>query len=179
MAKGRQPPGSGNGPKEATSPKTFSPGRTAFANWAASGWTCAGSLQRFTLCSRPTLTWPYSTAGRPSTHRPNTSIKSVRHLKAQYFADAVPTFVTERQALRGGLKRFQLIVIPQAVHVPDDVFEAFQQYLASGGVLMTTGPVFVHDEYGRPRDKTLKAGARTYRGLSRVTPTTGLPRNSG
>jgi hypothetical protein len=73
-----------------------------------------------------------------------------------YFVDTTCDIVTERQALAGNLGNYKIVVAPQASHVPDDVAKAFQDYIASGGLVMTVGECFTHDEYGRARNTTLE-----------------------
>ncbi len=72
-----------------------------------------------------------------------------------YFSDAVCDFVTERQAAAGMLDRYKLVIVPKASHAPDAVVKAFQAYIENGGTVMTVGPCFSHNEYGKRREMGL------------------------
>jgi hypothetical protein len=72
-----------------------------------------------------------------------------------YFTGAVCDFITERQVEAGTLARYRLVVVPRASHAPDAVVRALQKYIEDGGVVMTAGPCFTHDEYGRARKQGL------------------------
>ena len=72
-----------------------------------------------------------------------------------YFTGAVCDFVTERQVEAGALARYKLVIVPRAAHTPDAVLRAFQEYIETGGAVMTVGPCFTHDEYGRARSQGL------------------------
>ncbi|HOD49904.1 MAG TPA: beta-galactosidase [Candidatus Hydrogenedentes bacterium] len=72
-----------------------------------------------------------------------------------YFTGAVCDFVTERQIEAGALAQYKLVIVPRAAHTPDAVMSAFQEYIGAGGVVMTVGPCFTHDEYGRVRSQGL------------------------
>ena len=87
------------------------------------------------------------------------------------FADTTCDFVTERQAAAGKLGDYRVVVVPRASHIPAGAFEAFQDYVASGGVLVTVGKCFTHDEYGRARNETLeqKGSGRLVEYPSRLT----------
>ncbi len=75
-----------------------------------------------------------------------------------YFVDTTCDIVTERLACGEASKlgNYKVVVVPQASHVPDDVAKAFQGYITSGGLVMTVGECFTHDEYGRARGPALK-----------------------
>jgi len=77
-----------------------------------------------------------------------------------YFADTHAEFITERQAVAGDLKKYKLVIAPNASHVADTVVEALQAYVASGGVVMTAGECFTHDEHGRLRDAGLEQAGK-------------------
>lgn len=68
-----------------------------------------------------------------------------------YFTGAVCDFVTERQVEAGALTRYKLVIVPRAAYTPGAVLRAFQEYIETGGTVMTVGPCFTHDEYGRAR----------------------------
>jgi len=72
-----------------------------------------------------------------------------------YNTGAVCDFVTERQVEAGALARYKLVIVPRAAHTPDAVLRAFQEYIETGGTVMTVGPCFTHDEYGRARRQGL------------------------
>jgi hypothetical protein len=72
-----------------------------------------------------------------------------------YFVGAVSEFVTERQIEAGKLARYKLVIVPRASHAPDTVVKAFNEYLQTGGTLMTVGRCFTHDEYGLVRQPAL------------------------
>ncbi len=73
-----------------------------------------------------------------------------------HFADTTCDFVTERQATAGKLGDYKVVLVPGVSHIPAAAFEAFQDYVASGGVLVTVGECFTHDEYGRARSEKLE-----------------------
>jgi len=73
-----------------------------------------------------------------------------------YFADAVCDFVTEAGAEAGKLKEYRLVIVPYAAHAPDAVVKSFQDYIREGGLVLTVGNCFTHDEYGRIRKQGLK-----------------------
>lgn len=75
-----------------------------------------------------------------------------------YFTGVPWEFVTERQALGGGLSGYKLVVVPEAAHVPADVRDAFQAYLEHGGALVLVGACFAKDEYGKPHARALEPG---------------------
>ncbi|MBX7255193.1 MAG: beta-galactosidase [Candidatus Hydrogenedentes bacterium] len=88
-----------------------------------------------------------------------------------YFTDTTFDFVTESQAVAGRLKDYKLVLVPSASHVPQPVYEAFQEYLNAGGTLIVTDDSFACDEYGRPRNEVLKAqDATQLRRYSRPMP---------
>jgi hypothetical protein len=53
-----------------------------------------------------------------------------------------------------------LVVVPRASHAPDRVVNAFNEYIRKGGAVLTVGPCFTHDEYGRVRSKALVSSGR-------------------
>lgn len=77
-----------------------------------------------------------------------------------YFTGVVADFVGERQIESGRLARYKLVVVPRASHAPDAVVKAFEDYIRKGGTVMTVGPCFTHDEYGRVRQHALVASGR-------------------
>ncbi|MBI4559533.1 MAG: beta-galactosidase [Candidatus Hydrogenedentes bacterium] len=81
--------------------------------------------------------------------------EAISAYQGAYFSDALCDFVTEHQAASGKLNAYKLVLVPRAAHAPEAVVAAFQDYIATGGSVMTVGDCFTHDEYGRPRAKSL------------------------
>ena len=48
------------------------------------------------------------------------------------------------------------MIVPYAAHAPDAVVKSFQDYIREGGLVLTVGNCFTHDEYGRIRKQGLK-----------------------
>ncbi|MBI2302186.1 MAG: beta-galactosidase, partial [Armatimonadetes bacterium] len=68
------------------------------------------------------------------------------------FLDTPLRFVTERQAARGGLARYKLLVVPQVRYAEEATYEAVRRYAAAGHPVVLVGECFGFDEHGRPRD---------------------------
>lgn len=70
-------------------------------------------------------------------------------------------FVSEKQAANGALGRFRAVIAPSLGHAPDSLAGALADYCAAGGRLWVVGTSepCAHDEYGRPREYSLPAGA--------------------
>jgi len=77
-----------------------------------------------------------------------------------YFSGVTTDFITERQITSGRLGRYKLVVVPQASHTPDAVVKALNRYIRNGGIVLTVGRCFTHDEYGRPRAQGLVQSGR-------------------
>ena len=77
-----------------------------------------------------------------------------------YFTGAVTDFVTERQIESGKLARYKLVIVPRASHAPDGVVKALNEYIRNGGTVMTVGPCFTQDEYGRVQQQALVSAER-------------------
>ena len=74
-----------------------------------------------------------------------------------YFTCAPCDIITERQVEAGKLKRYKIVVVPRATHVPQPVAGAFSAHIRDGGTVMTVGGGFTHDEYGQIRLRTPRA----------------------
>ena len=77
-----------------------------------------------------------------------------------YFTGGVSDFLSERQIESGNLARYRLPGVPLASHAPDAVVKAFNEYIRDGGTVMTVGPCFTQDEYGRVRKMALVQSGR-------------------
>ncbi|MGE5646538.1 MAG: beta-galactosidase [Acidobacteriota bacterium] len=71
--------------------------------------------------------------------------------EAARYLDAKPTFVTERQALKGRLSRYKLLVVPAVRNLPSEVVEAIFDYASAGGRVLVVPESLLGDEYNRPR----------------------------
>ncbi len=69
-------------------------------------------------------------------------------------------FVSERQAVAGGLERYRAVVLPAVRHVPEAVYEALGQYVSQGGRLWAIGDLMRYNEHGQERDIALRAWTR-------------------
>ncbi len=76
--------------------------------------------------------------------------------KGGYFTDTVWSFITERQAMEGGLDAYRLVVVPEAVYAPQKVVQAFQDYISEGGTVITSGAAFTKDPWGKALPLQLK-----------------------
>jgi hypothetical protein len=77
-----------------------------------------------------------------------------------YFTGAVTDFVSERQIESGGLTHYKLVIVPRASHAPDSVVTGLNEFIREGGTVLTVGPCFTHDEYGRKRNSALTQSGR-------------------
>jgi beta-galactosidase GanA len=73
-----------------------------------------------------------------------------RTYEASQYLDAKVTFVTERQALRGRLDRFRLLLVPAVRNVPADVVEVIWNYVSRGGRVLIAPESFLGNEYNQP-----------------------------
>ena len=74
-----------------------------------------------------------------------------------YFSGATGDFVTERQIVGGKLSRYEMLLVPNATHAPVEVVHAIQQYIDEGGLVVTSGDCFTHDEHGRAHGARLQS----------------------
>jgi beta-galactosidase len=79
---------------------------------------------------------------------------------ASQFLDAKVTFVTERQARKGLLSRFRLLLVPGVRNIPADVVESIRQYISGGGHVLILPESLLGDEYNRPQDYLAGFGVR-------------------
>jgi hypothetical protein len=77
-----------------------------------------------------------------------------------YFDGALTDFVSERQIENGNLAQYKIIIVPRASHAPDSVVKALNEFIGNGGIVLTVGPCFTHDEYGRKRSASLAQSGR-------------------
>jgi len=77
---------------------------------------------------------------------------------ASQFLDAKVTFVTERQILKGWLKRYKLILVPGVRNIPKEVFDQLTAYVSEGGRVLVVPESFLGDEYNRPADYLARLG---------------------
>ena len=77
-----------------------------------------------------------------------------------YFSGGVTDFISERQVESGQLGRYKVVVVPRASHAPDAVVAALNDFIRKGGIVMTVGQCFTHDEYGRGRERALVTSGR-------------------
>jgi len=74
-----------------------------------------------------------------------------RAYEASRTIDAKVTFVTERQAVRGALARYRLLLIPGVRNIPPEVVKAIGDYVAAGGHALILPESLLGDEYNRPQ----------------------------
>lgn len=77
---------------------------------------------------------------------------------ASQFLDAKVTFVTERQALRGRLGQYKLLLVPGVRNLPESVVDKIAAYAESGGHVLILPESLLGDEYNRPRDYLRRFG---------------------
>ncbi len=97
----------------------------------------------------------YSYSSQPLSRDHNVELEAA--FQGACFSDTVCDFVTERQAVAGKLADYKIVVVPRAAHGPNAVVKALQDYIASGGTVMTVSSCFTHDQYGRPRGSRLES----------------------
>lgn len=88
-----------------------------------------------------------------------------RMYEASRHLDAKVTFVTERQALKGWLSRYKLLLIPAVRNLPQDVFDAILKYVSEGGHVLIVPESLLGDEYNRPQNYLAKLGISVDRTL--------------
>lgn len=74
-----------------------------------------------------------------------------RAYEASRTMDAKVTFVTERQALRGALARYRLLLVPGVRNVPAGVVTSIRDYVEGGGHVLILPESLLGDEYNRPQ----------------------------
>ena len=74
-----------------------------------------------------------------------------RAYEASRTIDAKVTFVTERQALHGGLVRYRLLLVPGVRNIPAEVVKSIRDYVEGGGHILILPESLLGDEYNRPR----------------------------
>ncbi len=70
-------------------------------------------------------------------------------------------FVSEQQCVLGALDDIAVLVIPHALAVSNDAFEAIEEYVADGGMLIRTGTLIPYDARGRSRTDVISATRQT------------------
>jgi len=70
--------------------------------------------------------------------------------EAGFFSDTKLGFVTERTIAEGALDDLRLLILPEASHVPANVYGRIRSWAAAGGELVTIGGCLSHDERDRP-----------------------------
>ncbi len=68
-----------------------------------------------------------------------------------HFLGAPVGFVTDRQALTGGLGKYKAVFVPRAMRMSDKIVASVGQYVLKGGTLVVVGDSFAADDYGKPR----------------------------
>jgi hypothetical protein len=84
------------------------------------------------------------------------AIEAQKAFEGAFFTGAVFDFVTERQTIAGKLANYKLLVLPRASNAPDNVLQAIQDYIRSGGTVLAVGNCFDKDQHGRARDERLR-----------------------
>ncbi len=77
-----------------------------------------------------------------------------------YFSNGVADFLSESQLVSGKLPPYKLIVVPRASRAPEGVITALNRHIFNGGTVLTVGPCFTSDEYGRVRSRGLVQSGR-------------------
>lgn len=91
----------------------------------------------------------------------------LRAYEALSFCGLRIRFVTERQAQSGGLADCRALIIPSAKYASDGLVAACQQYALEGGKLWVLGEApFTMNEYGKPRDVSLRVARQWAMDLS-------------
>ncbi len=70
-------------------------------------------------------------------------------------------FVSERQAVLGALDDFSVFVIPDVLAVSNEAFEAIEEYVAGGGMLIRAGTLIPFDARGQSRTDVITATRNT------------------
>jgi beta-galactosidase GanA len=89
--------------------------------------------------------------------------------EASQYLDAKVTFVTERQAMKGWLDRYKLLLIPGVRNIPAAVVEAIWNYASNGGHVLIVPESLLGDEYNQPQDYLARLGI-SIRGTRRPKP---------
>ncbi len=78
--------------------------------------------------------------------------------EASQYLDAKVTFVTERQAMKGWLDRYKLLLIPGVRNIPSGTVEAIWNYASRGGHVLIVPESLLGDEYNHPQDYLARLG---------------------
>lgn len=77
---------------------------------------------------------------------------------ASQFLDARVTFVTERQALKGRLDRYKLLLVPGVRNLPEKVVDAIWTYAERGGHVLIVPESLLGDEYNHAKNYLARIG---------------------
>ena len=77
---------------------------------------------------------------------------------ASQYLDTRVTFVTERQALKGWLPRYKMLLVPAVRNLPAAVFARIKEYAAAGGRVLIVPESLLGDEYNRHQDYLAQLG---------------------
>lgn len=90
----------------------------------------------------------------------STHLKQLNYVYEGLFFEGFKVgFISERGVEQGRLDQFDMLIVPAATHVSDEVVELVNAYAATNPTVLV-GPCFTHDHRSRQRQGGIKSGAR-------------------
>jgi len=73
--------------------------------------------------------------------------------RAHVPTDVVIPILGAESGLAEEVRKYKVIVLPEASYLSDTEVEMLRSWVAEGGTLISTGPLATHDQYGLPREE--------------------------